>query len=136
MGYDNPYEAPASPVVGVKSGKVEDLRGVAWYQKGIIACILVQLLFIIGLFTVPEELRPLAQLALIPIGLASTVFLFLLAIKVYGTGIGILLGILTFVPCLGLLLLLMVNGKATRVLRQNGYQVGFLGARLSQFDGV
>ena len=62
-------------------------------------------------------------------------FVFLLATKVYGTGLGILLGLLTFIPCIGLLVLLIVNGKATRVLKENGFKVGLLGANLAEVRG-
>jgi hypothetical protein len=131
--YENPYEAPATFVEGIQSGKIEDLRSVAVYQKGIIVCILIQLMMFLGLFMVPSDIAGMIWIAAVPIGVASTILIVLLAIKVYGTGIGILLGILAFVPCMGLLILLMVNGKATRILRRNGHQVGFLGANLSQF---
>ena len=36
------------------------------------------------------------------------------------------------IPCVGLLALLAVNGKATTVLRSNGIKVGLLGADLSK----
>ena len=131
--YENPYEAPATRVQGVQSGKIEDLRSVAVYQKGIIVCILIQLMMFLSLFMVPSEIAGMIWIAAVPIGVASTILIVLLAMKVYGTGSGILLGILAFIPCLGLFILLMVNGKATGILRRNGYQVGFLGASLSQF---
>ena len=51
--------------------------------------------------------------------------------KTYGSGLGILLGVLCLLPLVGLLVLLAVNGKATRVLKQNGIRVGLLGADLS-----
>ena len=35
--------------------------------------------------------------------------------KVYSTGLGIVLGLLTLIPCVGLIVLLIVNGKATSV---------------------
>jgi hypothetical protein len=63
---------------------------------------------------------------------AGTTLVFLLAIKVYGTRVGILLGILTLIPLVSLIVLLRVNAKATSVLRQNGIKVGLLGADLSQ----
>jgi ABC-type enterochelin transport system permease subunit len=66
------------------------------------------------------------------IGLAGTVFVFLLAIKVYSTVVGVLLGFLALIPFIGLLVLLIVNGKATRTLKQKGIAVGLLGADLSQ----
>jgi hypothetical protein len=52
---------------------------------------------------------------------------------VYSVASGILLGIGTFIPCVGLLILLMINGKATKILRENGHNVGLLGADLSKF---
>ena len=60
------------------------------------------------------------------------VFVFLLAIKVYSPVVGILFAILTLVPCVGLLMLLLINGKATRILKQNGIRVGLMGANLSE----
>lgn len=131
---DNPYQSPSVPsqVVGVKSGTREDLRAVASYQKGILVCILVYLVAVICQFVLPPELAPVIGIGVLITGLVGTVFVFLLATKVYGTGVGILLGILTFIPCIGLIILLTVNGKATGILRQNGVRVGLLGANLSQ----
>ena len=65
--------------------------------------------------------------------LVAMVFAFALSLKVYSTTTGILLAMLTLVPCLGLFVLLVVNGRATAVLRQNGHKVGLLGAHLSEF---
>lgn len=130
---ENPYQPPlaTSPVVGVLSGTREDLRSVAKYQKGIILCIAVYLIAVIGQFLVPPDLRPFIGFIVLAVGLAGAVFVFLLAIKVYGTGLGILLGILSLVPLLGLVVLLIVNGKATGLLKQNGVKVGLFGANLS-----
>lgn len=130
----NPYASPAPytvEAVGVLSGRREDLRSVATYQKGILVCILLYLAAVVGQFAVPEELRILIQIGVLGLGVVGTVFVFLLAMKVYGPAAGILLGILTLVPCFGLISLLTVNGKATSVLRQNGIRVGLMGARLS-----
>lgn len=130
----NPYQSPstASPVVGVKSGTREDLRSVAKYQKGILVCILTQIILIICQFAIPPDFRPIIGVLSLVVGLAATVSVFLLATKVYSTGVGVLLGILTLIPCIGLIVLLVVNGKATGILRQNGIHVGLLGANLSQ----
>lgn len=86
---------------------------------------------------VPGDLLRLAILVCYGIvAIASTVFIFLLAIKVYSVVVGILLGLLTLLgsltlfPLIGLIVLLLVNGKATKILRQNGIKVGLLGANL------
>jgi hypothetical protein len=127
---ENPYQSPNA--VGVVGGTREELRQVATYQKGVLLCILIQLVAIVAQVFVPPEIRLLVSLASLVVGLAATVFVFLLAIKVYSTGLGVLLGILTLIPCVGLLMLLFVNGKATSVLKQNGIRVGLLGANLSE----
>jgi len=133
----NPYETPLLPqtestAIGVLSGTREDLRSVAKYQKGILVCILFYLIAVAGQFVLPPEIRPLVGIPVLIAGIVGAVFVFLLAIKVYGTGSGILLGILSLVPCIGLIVLLIVNQKATGVLNQNGIKVGLLGANLSK----
>jgi hypothetical protein len=45
---------------------------------------------------------------------------------------GVLFGLLTFVPCLGLLGLLVINQRATAALQKEGIAVGLLGADLSR----
>ncbi len=129
----NPYQPPQYPssAVGVLSGSREDLRSVAKFQKGILVCILFQLVAMIGQLALPPEIRLLISVAVLVVGIVSGVFVFMLAIKVYGTALGVLLGVLSLVPCMGLIVLLVVNGKATSVLKQNGIKVGLLGANLS-----
>jgi hypothetical protein len=131
---DNPYAAPQADthVVGVLSGQREDLRSVAKYQKGILVCILLYLIAVIFQFALPPEALPILIVGVVVLLLAGTIFVFLLAMKVYGQGMGILLGILTLIPLVGLFVLLRVNAKATSVLQQNGVKVGLLGANLSQ----
>jgi len=132
MSY-NPFEAPASNsrVVGIVSGSREDLLKVAKYQKGILVCILVYILAVAGQFALPPQIRPLVGLGVLVVGLIAAVFTILLAMKTHGTGLGIILGVLCLVPILGLLILLLVNQKATTVLQLNGIKVGLLGANLS-----
>ena len=138
---DNPYQAPqtTSQATGVLSGSRDDLRNVAKFQKGILVCILIYLVAVIvaviGQFALPPELRPLVAIGVFLVallqGLVGAVFVFLLAMKTYGTGLGIVLGILSLVPLIGLIILLVVNGKATNILKQNGIKVGLLGANVS-----
>ena len=133
---ENPYQSPKGyePVVGVRSGRHEDLRGVALCQKGILVCILIYLLAVVGQFALPPQLRPILGLGVLALGVVGLVFVLLLSVKVYHVAVGILLGLLTMVPCFGLLVLLIINAKATAILRNNGYRVGLLGASLSEID--
>ncbi len=134
---ENPYQSPIAetmpPAVGVKSGRREDLRSVAVYQKGILVCILLYFAAVGGQFFIPPELQLLLVLGVLGVGITGFVFVILLAAKVYDTALGILLGILTVIPLIGLFILLNVSRKATQILQQNGHKVGLLGADLSEF---
>ncbi len=80
---------------GVQRLSRQDVRSVGVYQKVILLCILAYLAAVVVSFALPPELRILVSLGIIGVSIASTVFVFLLAMKVYSTGIGVLLGILT-----------------------------------------
>jgi hypothetical protein len=109
----------------------QDLRAIAGYQKAVLVCILVYLALVASQFFLPVEMRTLLVASVIVLGVVGTVFVFLLATKVYNPGLGVMLGILTLIPCIGLIPLLVVNGKATSVLKEHGVRVGLLGARSS-----
>jgi hypothetical protein len=115
-----------------------DLRNTAVYQKGILVCILVYLVvylvFAAVQYALPPKLRVILALVAIPISVTATVFVFLLATKVYSQGLGILFGILTLIPCVGLIVLLIINAKATAVLKDHGIRVGLLGANMSDIE--
>jgi hypothetical protein len=49
-------------------------------------------------------------------------------------GSAILVGISCFIPCVSLIVLLMLNGKATKALQASGIKVGVMGANLQEFD--
>jgi hypothetical protein len=127
-----PMPRPGAPTLNYGRPVRNDLREIAKRQRAIQICILIYILAIVGQFILPPQLRPFVGLAVLAVMITATVFVFMLAIALYNTGVGILLGILSLIPLLGLLVLLMVNGKATGVLREHGIQVGLLGARLDQ----
>src|SRR5262249_17455294 len=111
------------------------LRSIAILQKGITACLGVYVLG--GLFVtclIPPELRWLWALVLLAIVIGSGVAALLLAIKVFDPPIGVFLCLLTLAPfagviaplfgiigiCVSLLILLIISGKATSVLKEHG----------------
>jgi hypothetical protein len=111
-----------------------DLRNVATYQRMILVCILAYIILVILNFVLPTSLQLVIWIVAIGLSLTATVCVFLLATKVYSTGLGVLLAILTLVPIIGLIVLLIINGKATSVLRAHDIPVGFLGADLSKLQ--
>lgn len=108
-----------------------DLREIAGRQRGIIMCILAYFVLGGGQFAVPEDVRMFVLIPLIPVVITAAVFVILLAVKLYGTGSGVVYGILTLVPLVGLIVLLIINQKATKILTDNGVRVGLLGANSS-----
>lgn len=129
---ENPYQAPSvqAEIVGIRGGgTTEDVRKVATYQKGVLYCILAEIIIIVGRFAVPEPLMPVVMVVYVLIALVAVVFVFLLSMKVYHPVLGVVFAIFTCVPFFGLLVLLLINQRATNTLRQNGIEVGLLGAK-------
>ena len=130
--------------MGVRSGKQADVRRVAEAQKVILVCILIQIINIVFQLVVTFAKLPVPQPVLLGCAvvslissLVSAIFVIILAIRVYNT----------CRPLAGhparhhragelrlhqeLLVLLMINSKATGVLTANGHKVGLMGADLS-----
>jgi predicted RNA-binding Zn-ribbon protein involved in translation (DUF1610 family) len=118
---------------GGKGGKARDLRFIAANQRYMIIFMLLYISCVICYLFVPPGAKPLFQygggIALI----VAVVFAFIVGIKVYGVVVGILLAIPSIIPCLGLIFFAIINSKATNILRDNGHNVGFLGAHMSEF---
>lgn len=133
---ENPYRAPEADlrIVGIRSGRREDLKRVAQAQRVLLLCILAAVAAIVcAMFLPTPAAKQVAAVCYLISMIIATVFVFILAIRVYSTGVGVLMGLLTLIPCIGLLTLLRMNHKATTILRDNGIRVGFLGADMSQF---
>ncbi len=125
-----PQTPPPIPPPSAPTAPREELRCIASRQKWVCICLLIYFAAFIARFLGPAHLQPLLGIVALGACVLAAVFVFMLAIKLYGTGVGVLLGILTLVPLLGLIPLLIVNAKATSVLKKNGIKVGLLGADL------
>ena len=70
------------------------MRQIASYQRGIILCILVQILAYVAVIVcgTRSPLAGVAGLVLLCAVIAGVVFAVLLAMKVYSTGMGIIMG--------------------------------------------
>ena len=120
----------APPLARAESLQVASIEKVASGQKLIIYSILANL----GLFVLSALLGDIAGLFLPLVGIAAITLAILGLVRVT-SGLGnptsslIIFIVLVFVPLVGLLMLVVVNARATRALRAAGYQVGLLGAR-------
>jgi len=109
----------------------EKLRRVAKYQQWVLYALLANICINIASIAVRQANEFMLSLGVLAVALAiaafSMVAIFLLANELYNAGIGVLCAILMIVPCIQLITLLIVNGKATSFLQQNGIKVGFMG---------
>jgi hypothetical protein len=123
MSTNNPYQSPQSRVASTVDGDVEEI---AAGQKLVIYAIMTYFLAAAARMAI----GPFAFLiVLVALGLAIVGTLKL------GSGLGFstvnkaICVVLMFVPLVGLIMLLVLNSKATSRLRAAGYTVGLLGAR-------
>ena len=119
---NNPYQSPQSRVADIVDG---DIEAIAAGQKLVIYAILVYFLAAASRVAI----GPLALLIfLVALGLAIAGILKLGEGMGFSTLTKIVCVVLMFVPLIGLIMLLVLNSKATTRLRGAGYRVGLLGA--------
>ena len=128
---DNPYAPPrvVDRAIGVTSGRDEALKTVAVAQKLILVCIGLRILGSASQYFLHPEYRFFVEIALYCTLVVSAVGVFILAKKV---GLGIVYGIVALIPYIGMISLLIVDRRATKILRDNGHRVGLFGADLSE----
>ena len=148
----NPFQTMTTPPIEntavadtADEGKDKyDYRRVASAQRLLLIAILLKLLILATYMGIPVVMDDQAviravitvlRIAEILINIFSIVCLFRLALSLRWGGCSVaLLAIGVFVPLLGLILLFIVNGKASTILQQSGYRVGLLGANMRQFN--
>ena len=108
-----------------------DLRAIALYQRLAIFSILGYAVLFLASAGVPAYRFHALSLAGV-VGLFGAVCMFFLALRLFSLPMAILLAVLSATPCISLLVLLGINGKATTVLREHGIPVGVFGADLSK----
>ncbi len=113
------------------------VRQVAVRQRAIMWCILFYICAFVLYFAVVLETKSLiavglGMLVVVGVIVLTVVCVFRLALSIYSTATAITVGILTLIPYLGILILLIINSKATKILRTNGIKVGLMGAKVKQ----
>lgn len=111
------------------------LRRVAVYQRCVLVALLVNVVFAAfdvasgsDLISIPSNYLPAIRIARFPVCIFMTVCAVLLAKQFWHIVIAILCGVMMWVPFASLVVLIVLNQKATRFLQQWGIKVGLLGA--------
>lgn len=108
------------------------IRHVAGYQRSVLLCILLQICIAVLKFSLLKE-QPYVALGLfIPVAILGLLFVDKLATILFGRQKAIAMSILVLIPLVGLVVMLIINGKATKILQAAGIPVGLMGADLSK----
>jgi hypothetical protein len=134
---DNPFQSPdtvSGPIDAevadpARRRSVADILSIAKAQRWVMTAILAYLVTVAIRFGGGPKLAPLifvtGPVALI-LGLVGVIWL---ASLVYRSRlVGVLNGLAMFIPLIGLIILVILNGRATRLLRKYGIRVGLVGA--------
>ena len=105
------------------------VRDVAARQKAVIYCILANIALAVIGFGVPPQLKVFMLLPYLALVVVEAICFYRLASKFFHPVMAVLMMIVLVIPLIGLLVLLTVNGRATKLLQQNGVKVGLLGAK-------
>lgn len=136
MNDQNPYASSqmdgGQPFASPAPEHKEHLRRVASAQKLVMYALLANIVLNILSMTVPMPRAALVCIGIITI-ILSMVAVFSLAKHIKSTAMSIVYMLFMIVPCLSLLMLLLLNQEATKLLTSNGYKVGLMGANLDQF---
>jgi hypothetical protein len=117
---------------------VANLKSIASSQRKLIIFIFLQVALCVAMVIFRQMNAPQILLLCVDVALTGTmiggaVYTFMLAVKIHRTAAGVLIGLLSLVPCLALPFMLAINSSTTRLLRDNGHHVGLLGADMSEF---
>ena len=126
---ENPYKAPRSNVINDQDTILPArLEQMAAGQKLVVYAVLVYFIAVFARLV----LGPIALLLIVASLLMSLVGLYkVLTARESHIAVKIILFILLFVPLVNILVLLRINGRATKTLREAGYKVGLMGATKS-----
>jgi hypothetical protein len=129
---ENPYQAP-SPEVAALRMSGEGVRSIAALHRRFLVCIAVNVVLFMGIFitsvvVLAPRVSPFIVLAFWASSFVTAVVAFQLTRQLGDTVLAVIFALLMLMPCLSLVLMLIINAKATLVLRRNGYQVGLFGA--------
>ncbi|HET9957608.1 MAG TPA: hypothetical protein VFQ61_24090, partial [Polyangiaceae bacterium] len=115
----------ASPIAPSGALSAERLEVLASGQKLLIYAILLN----IATYALSRAMGPIVGLLAFPSVVLSVIGVYRIARGLgWSSTLGVVLAALTLVPFVALVVLIVLNGRASRRLRDGGYRVGLLGA--------
>jgi hypothetical protein len=112
--------------------RYDPMRRVAKYQRwvlfALLANIIVSVLFLTGVIGEDHPLELPVSIFSYLVALFSLSAIFMLARELLSTGLAVACAVLYIIPFVGLIVLLVINQKATKYLQRRGVRVGLMGA--------
>ena len=105
---------------------------IAKQQKAVLWLIPISILAYLVGFTIGPQIVPVFVLAL---GVISLIFIYQLALAIKEPAPWVY-AILALIPCISLISMLILNGRATSALKAQGIRVGLMGARKEDLDKI
>lgn len=120
----------------------DGLKRIVRYQRWLIAVVLAQLALWLGFIALTvlgggrwsESAMSFPVVLTFILGGVGGIFVFLLSWELRGAFGAVVFGLATVVPCMGLIVLTLVNGYASAELKKHGVKVGVFGASLADID--
>lgn len=135
-------------IVGAGQWSSDDVRSIGKWQRAIILMLVLNIMSIAMALVAQSVARSggavggvavvLSQLITVArLGIAGvSIYCVYRMAKVLRQSPAVLYAVLMIIPLAGLIVLVVLNSAATRVLRQHGVKVGFLGADQSDLDSI
>jgi len=130
---ENPYAPPASleTAQAVMLKELESLLCIARTQHRLIFCILGFLVAIVSLLilgSTPEWIRVAAIGLVVASALGCWIFFTILSYRLSGLRVAVIVGLCFLIPFVGFFVMLVMNSKASWLLRKAGFKTGIFGA--------
>ncbi|MBK7400368.1 MAG: hypothetical protein IPJ34_29970 [Myxococcales bacterium] len=132
---NDPYQAPTAASAPQADASLKArLRPIAVSQRWVNLMVLASLIAFLAIFLLGIG-DPLRLIVFAALGVLSAAAVTQLAYRVYESAVAaVLAAIGCLVPYVSLVVMVVVNQSATKMVKAAGYQVGLLGADPKQFD--
>jgi hypothetical protein len=137
MSQTNIYEAPKADL-SIEKGNDEfhEILVIAKRQKALLYTFLIYLLISGATGVVSADVKPLLQLTALPIIISVVIFTARLCLKLYDKASAIFMIVLSIIPLVNLIILLIANSKATKLIKSKGFRVGLVGANIKEITNA
>lgn len=133
MNDNEVYKTPESNLEpGHDSEDLKNILVIAKRQKILLMTFLVYFILAGYSGSANVDIKPFLQLMLLPLMLAVVILTALLSIRLYGKIGATIMIVLSIVPLINLIIILIVNGSANKLIKSKGFRVGLVGADIKE----